>query len=43
MHMPRGLRKPHHIAEIIPLLLAFAAVSWAAIAAIAHVAQTTAL
>ena len=43
MHMPRGLQKPHHIAEIIPAVLAFAAVSWAAIAALVHIAQTTAL
>jgi hypothetical protein len=42
MHMPRGLQKPHHIAEIIPPLLAFATVAWATIAAIAHVVQTTA-
>ena len=41
MHMPRGLQKPHHFAEIVPLLLAFAAVAWASIAAIAHVIQTT--
>jgi hypothetical protein len=43
MHMPRGLQKPHHIAEIIPPLLALAIVAWASIAAIAHIVQTTAL
>jgi hypothetical protein len=40
MHMPRGLQKPHHIAEIVPPLLAFVAVVWASVAAIAHVAST---
>jgi hypothetical protein len=43
MHMPRGLQKPHHIAELIPTLLAFAAVAWATIAAWIHVVETTAL
>jgi hypothetical protein len=41
MHMPRGLQKPHHLAEIVPPLLAFAVVAWASIAAWIHVVQTT--
>jgi hypothetical protein len=41
MHTPRGLRKPHHIAEIIPPLLAFLGVATAAYFAFPHIAQTT--
>ncbi|HLZ74035.1 hypothetical protein [Phenylobacterium sp.] len=40
MSTPRGLQKPHHYAELIPVLLAFAAVTWATVAAWIHVATT---
>ncbi len=43
MHMPRGLQKPHHVAEIIPVLLVLAAVTWATVAAWIHVIETTVL
>lgn len=43
MRMPKGLQQPHHIAEIVPPLLALAIVAWATIAAWAHIAQTTGL
>jgi hypothetical protein len=43
MHMPPGLQKPHHIAELIFPLLAFAIVAWASIAAWMHVVETTVL
>jgi len=42
MDTPRGLRKPHHFAEIIPPLLAFAGVAAASYYAIAHILRTTA-
>jgi hypothetical protein len=41
MDTPRGLRKPHHIAEIIPPLLAFLGVAVASFYAFAHIARTT--
>jgi hypothetical protein len=37
MSMPRGLQQPHHIAEIVPPILALAAVAWATVAAWIHV------
>jgi hypothetical protein len=43
MHLPPGLQKPHHIAELILPLLALVAVAWASIAACIHIVQTTAL
>lgn len=41
MDTPRGLRKPHHYAEIVPPLLAFAGVVVASYFAIAHIMSTT--
>jgi len=43
MDTPRGLRKPHHYAEIVPPLLAFLGVAAASYYAIAHIVRTTAL
>jgi len=43
MDMPRGLRRPHHIAEIAPVLLTFALVVWGTVSAWIHIAETTAL
>ncbi|HZZ68135.1 MAG TPA: hypothetical protein VFE18_08165 [Phenylobacterium sp.] len=43
MHMPPGLQKPHHIAEIVPVILAFAVVTIATVAAWIHVITTTQL
>jgi len=42
MDMPKGLRKPHRIAEIVPPLLAFVGVVVASYYAIAHIVRTTA-
>jgi hypothetical protein len=41
MDMPRGLRKPHHYAEIVPPLLALIGVATASYYAIAHILRTT--
>ena len=43
MDMPRGLRRPHHFAEILPVLLALGIVAWGTISAWIDIAQTTAL
>jgi len=40
MQMPRGLQRPHHIAEIVPPILALAVVIWATVAACIHVIST---
>jgi len=40
MSMPRGLQKPHHFAELIFPLLAFAIVAWSAVGFWAYIGQT---
>ena len=42
MDTPRGLRKPHHYAEIVPPLLAFLGVAAASYYAIVHIVRTIA-
>ena len=41
MHMPRGLRKPHHYAEIVPPLLAFLGVAAMCYYGIAYILRTS--
>lgn len=40
MSLPKGLRRPHHIAEIILPLVALGLVAWASVAAWIHIAET---
>jgi hypothetical protein len=41
MEIPKGLRKPHRIAELVPVLLAFLGAAAAAFFAFLHIAQTS--
>ncbi|HEX3366644.1 hypothetical protein [Phenylobacterium sp.] len=41
MDTPKGLRKAHRLGELLPVLLAFAAVATATVMAFIHIAQTT--
>jgi hypothetical protein len=40
MDIPKGLRRPHHLAELLPVLLAFAMVTTATLMAFIHIART---
>jgi hypothetical protein len=40
MNLPRGLSRPHHIAEILPVLVVFAIVVWGTIALWIYFART---
>jgi hypothetical protein len=39
MDTPRGLRRPHHVAELVPPLLVLAGVATAAFYAFLHLSQ----